>query len=81
MVKIDSYPKLVFLNLVSRCAVVKVRFRQIRRLNLRDSPLGRSLVSTDLTSDGISATGGPQRFAPEDDTEVNALRKTAQMQH
>ena len=26
--KIVFYPKLVFLNLVSRCAVVKVRFRQ-----------------------------------------------------
>ena len=49
--------------------------RRIRRLNRRDSPLGRSLVSTDLTSDGISATGCPQRFAPEDDTEFSALKE------
>ena len=44
--------------------------QRIRRLNRRDSPPGRSLVSADLTSDGISATGCPHRFAPEDDTEL-----------
>ena len=33
-----------------------------RNLNRRDCPLGRSLVSVDLTSDEISATGGRQRF-------------------
>ena len=35
----------------------------IRNLNRRDCPLDSSLVSVDLTSDGISATGCPQRFA------------------
>ena len=62
-----------FLNLLQLCSC-QGALRRIRRLNRRDSPLGRSLVSTDLTSDGISATGGPQRFAPEDDTECCALK-------
>ena len=44
--------------------------QRIRRLNRRDSPPGRSLVSADLTADDIPATGGHHRFAPEDDTEI-----------
>ncbi len=34
-----------------------------RNLNHRDSALRSSLVSVDLTSDEIPATGGRQRFA------------------
>ena len=34
-----------------------------RNLNRRNCPLGSLLVSVDLTSDEISATGGRQRFA------------------
>ena len=41
-----------------------------RNLNRRDSTLWSSLVSVDLTSDDISATGGRQRFAHAG---VNAL--------
>ncbi len=39
--------------------------RSFRNLNRRDCPLGRSLVSVDLTSFEISATGGRKRFAPK----------------
>ena len=35
----------------------------IRNLNRCDCPLGNSLVSIDLSSDEISATGSPQSFA------------------
>jgi len=38
-------------------------FLPFRILNRRDSTLWSSLVSDDLTSDEISATGGHQRFA------------------
>ena len=48
--------------------------RDIRNFNRRDCPLDSSLVSVDLTSDGISATGCPQMFALEDDTEFFALK-------
>ena len=34
-----------------------------RNLNCRDCPPGSSLVSVDLSSDEISATGSPQSFA------------------
>ena len=37
--------------------------RQFRVLNRRDCPLGRSLVSNDLTADEIPRTAGHQRFA------------------
>ena len=63
----------LFLSLCS-CQGALAQSLRIRRLNRRDSPLGRSLVSADLTSDGISATGCPQRFAPEDDTEFRAIK-------
>ena len=36
---------------------------EFRNLNRRDCPLGRSLVSVDLTSDETSRTAGRQRFA------------------
>ena len=39
-------------------------FPLIRNLNLRDSTLWSSLVSVDLASDEISATGGRQRLGP-----------------
>ena len=39
--------------------------RRFRNLNRRDCPLGRSLVSVNLTSFEISATGGRKRFAPK----------------
>ena len=35
----------------------------VRNLNRRDCSLGSSLVSVDLSSDEISATGSPQSFA------------------
>ena len=38
-------------------------FPIIRNLNRRDCPPDRSLVSVDLTSFEISATGGRKRFA------------------
>ena len=73
--KIVFYPKLVFPESFLAVQLSRCAFRRIRRLNLRDSPLGRSLVSTDLTSDEIPATGGRQRFALEDDTEFSALKE------
>ncbi len=39
--------------------------RRFRNLSRRDSALWSSLASVDLTSDGISATGSRQRFAPK----------------
>ena len=48
--------------------------RRIRRLNRRDSPPGRSLVSADLTADEIPATGGHHRFALENDTEFKRVK-------
>ena len=42
----------------------KERFPPIRKLNLRKSALRTLLVSLDLTSDDISATGGRLRFVP-----------------
>ena len=38
--------------------------RRFRSLNRRNSALRSLLVSADLTSFGISATGGRKRFAP-----------------
>ena len=46
------------------CIVFKVRVaRLVRNLNRRDSPPGSSLVSVELTSEKLSATGSFQRFA------------------
>ena len=36
----------------------------IRSLNRRNSPQERLLVSADLTTDAIAATGGHRRFVP-----------------
>ena len=40
----------------------QIAAKRPRNLNRRDSALRSSLVSVDLTSDEISATGGRQRF-------------------
>ena len=77
-VKLSFTQNWSFLNLSLLCSC-QGALRRIRRLNRRDSPLGRSLVSTDLTSDEIPATGGRQRFAPEDDTEFPALKESCEV--